>query len=59
MLRVSCDTYRHKTNMNVIREMLPEELLHYCQEHSLLDGVLSPETAPDTGTAATSDYDNL
>jgi hypothetical protein len=36
---------RHKTTLPVLKEMLPEDLLNYCQEHALLDTVLGePET---------------
>jgi hypothetical protein len=31
---------RHKTTLPVLKEMLPEDLLNYCQEHALLDTVL-------------------
>ena len=42
--------------MAVIREMLPEDLLSYCQEHGLLESVLGAQGPPPPATAATSDY---
>jgi hypothetical protein len=35
---------RHKTNMGVLREVLPPDMLDYCEKHCLLDGVLGNET---------------
>jgi transcription factor Dp-1 len=32
-----------KTTMSVLQGMLPRDLLHYCQEHGLLDSILIPE----------------
>lgn len=29
--------------MSVLQGMLPRDLLHYCQEHGLLDSILIPE----------------
>ena len=40
MILVSHYYYRHKTNLRVLREMLPEDLLSYCQHHGLLDSIL-------------------
>jgi hypothetical protein len=37
---------RDKTSMPVLREMLPEDVVNYCQEHRLLDTVVSPERGP-------------
>lgn len=30
--------------MSVLQDMLPRDLLHYCQEHGLLDSILIPES---------------
>lgn len=38
---------RHKTTLPVLKEMLPEDLLNYCQEHALLDTVLGEPEAED------------
>jgi hypothetical protein len=35
--------HRDKTTMSVLQGMLPRDLLHYCQEHGLLDSILIPE----------------
>jgi hypothetical protein len=35
-----CATHRHKTNLRVLQEMLPDDLLSYCQHHGLLDSIL-------------------
>lgn len=31
---------RHKTTIPTLREMVPDDLVNYCQEHGLLDSVL-------------------
>jgi len=38
--------HRDKTTMSVLQGMLPRDLLHYCQEHGLLESILMPD-APD------------
>ncbi len=41
IFRSSCAiTHRHKTNLRVLQEMLPDDLLSYCQHHGLLDSIL-------------------
>lgn len=35
--------------MNTLESMLPRDLLQYCQEHGLLDSIVSPE--PEAGGA--------
>jgi len=42
--------------MAVLREMLPDDLISYGQEHGLLESVLGPQGPPPPPTAATSDY---
>lgn len=36
----NCCNSRHKTTIPVLREMVPDDLVNYCQEHGLLDAVL-------------------
>jgi hypothetical protein len=31
--------------MSTLQGMLPRDLLHYCQEHGLLDSIVSPDPA--------------
>jgi hypothetical protein len=35
--------------MNVLQGMLPRDLLHYCQEHGLLDSILVPPAQEQQG----------
>jgi hypothetical protein len=38
--------HRNKATMPVLQEMLPPDMLQYCQEHRLLDSILvSPDAA--------------
>jgi hypothetical protein len=46
----------HKTTLPVLQEMLPEEMLNYCQEHRLIDCMVSPTEQPMPATAGSSDY---
>ena len=32
--------------MSTLQGMLPRDLLHYCQEHGLLDSIVGPDQAP-------------
>jgi hypothetical protein len=38
--------FRNKTGMPQLQQMLPADLLDYCQEHGLLESVLLPEGTP-------------
>lgn len=35
-----CFVFRHKTNVSTLKEIVPQDLVTYCQEHGLLDSVL-------------------
>jgi hypothetical protein len=43
---------RHKTDMSTLREMMPADMLQYCQEHGLLDAILSRDSDSDPASAA-------
>lgn len=41
LLCVILANFRNKATMPVLQEMLPPDMLEYCQEHGLLDAVTS------------------
>lgn len=57
---------RHKSNLQSLKDMLPEDMLAYCQEHRLLDVMLDPVAAEAAATgamaapaASTADYASI
>jgi hypothetical protein len=48
---------RHKTDMTSLREMMPADMLQYCQEHGLLDAMLQEATPAATVAPATASRD--
>lgn len=57
VIRTHSIRHRHKTNVGILAEMLPDDILMYCKQHHLLEPMLGSAVGEVAKTsAASNDY---